>query len=90
MVIDKSVYVFLIVIVVLGMIAAIFRSKAGFIFKGILKVIAAGIIIYVFNLLIGKTVNFIVPLNIFNAAMLGILGIPGILLIFMMKYFIFP
>ena len=90
MVVDKSVSVFLIVIVILGLIVAIFKSKAGLILKGILKILAAGLIIYIFDILIGKAINFVVPLNILNAASLGILGIPGIVLIFFMKYIIYP
>lgn len=90
MVIDKSVAAFLIVIVILGLIVAIFRSKAGIILKGVLKVLAAGIFIYIFNILVGKSINFTVPLNIFNAASLGILGIPGIGLILFIKYLIYP
>ena len=90
LVVDKSVSVFLIVIVILGLIVAIFKSKAGLILKGILKILAAGLIIYIFDILIGKAINFVVPLNILNAASLGILGIPGIVLIFFMKYIIYP
>ena len=59
--------------------------------KTILKLIfnslLGGIIIYIINL-IGTTFNFHIGLNIITAIFVGILGIPGAIILIILKFFL--
>jgi inhibitor of the pro-sigma K processing machinery len=59
-------------------------------FKILLKLVAnsllGGLLIFVINL-IGSFWDFYIPLNLISAVCVGILGIPGVILIFVLTHF---
>ena len=57
------------------------------ILKLILNSILGGIIIYIINL-IGVAFNFHIGLNIITAIFVGILGIPGAIILIILKFFL--
>lgn len=54
---------------------------------GLFKIALGGIILFVFNS-IGGYYDFIIPINPVTAAMSGLLGIPGLVSLVLMKAFI--
>lgn len=44
-----------------------------------------GMVILLINLF-GQNIDFYIPLNIFSALIVGILGLPGVILIIILKY----
>lgn len=81
------------IIVYLGCIIFLFLIGKFFIipFKIIMKIIGnsilGGILIFIVNL-IGGMFNFHIGLNVVTAIVTGILGIPGVILLILLKLFI--
>ncbi|QCX33485.1 pro-sigmaK processing inhibitor BofA [Caloramator sp. E03] len=90
MVFDFNVVLYIFIIILLGIIVLALKFKSMSLIKGAFKIVFAGVCIFLFNFFIGKTVNFIIPLNIITASITGLLGVPGIALLFIMMYIIFP
>lgn len=86
--IDNGTLMFLIVVIVLAAAALALRSKFGGFVKLIFKVIFGGVFIFAFNIL-AKHFGVFIPLNIVTSSVVGLLQLPGLLLIFFMQYLIF-
>lgn len=87
---DFNVILYISLVILLALFALSLKFKSTAIIKGALKIAFAGICIYLFNLFIGKAINFTIPLNPVTAAVTGLLGIPGIFLVIIIMYAIYP
>uniref|UniRef100_UPI0037DDE29E pro-sigmaK processing inhibitor BofA family protein n=1 Tax=Methanobrevibacter smithii TaxID=2173 RepID=UPI0037DDE29E len=74
-------------IVVLWIIGKIFSVPLKALFKLIINSVLGGLLIFIINL-IGAVWNFHIGLNIVTAILVGILGIPGAVLLVILKLFI--
>jgi inhibitor of the pro-sigma K processing machinery len=74
-------------IVVLWIIGKIFSVPLKALFKLIINSVLGGLLIFIINL-IGAVWNFHIGLNIVTAILVGILGIPGAILLVILKLFI--
>ena len=74
-------------IVVLWIIGKIFSVPLKALFKLIINSVLGGLLIFIINL-IGVVWNFHIGLNIVTAILVGILGIPGAVLLVILKLFI--
>lgn len=83
----NSIIVYLGCIIFLFLIGKFFIIPLKIIMKIIGNSILGGILIYVVNL-IGGMFNFHIGLNVVTAIVTGILGIPGVILLILLKLFI--
>ena len=74
-------------IVVLWIIGKIFSVPLKALFKLIVNSILGGLLIFIINL-IGLAWEFHIGLNIVTAVLVGLLGIPGAVLLIILKLFI--
>ena len=74
-------------IIVLWIIGKIFSVPLKALFKLIVNSILGGLLIFIINL-IGAIWNFHIGLNIVTAILVGLLGIPGAVLLIVLKLFI--
>ena len=74
-------------IVVLWIIGKIFSVPLKALFKLIINSVLGGLLIFIINL-IGAVWNFHIGLNIVTAILEGVLGIPGAVLLVILKLFI--
>jgi inhibitor of the pro-sigma K processing machinery len=86
---DYNVFFYLFLVVLLATIAMSIKFKSSIIFKVMFRAVLGGLFIYVFNF-IGKNFDLIIPLNIGTALIAGMLELPGLAFIFIVKYIIFP
>ena len=75
-------------IIVLWIIGKIFSVPLKALFKLIINSVLGGLLIFIINL-IGAVWNFHIGLNIVTAILVGILGIPGAVLLVILKLFRF-
>lgn len=87
--IDQSIIYYLGVVVFLILLVLSMKLKNMIIFKILLKTAIGGLVIFAMNILLSLFQTGI-PLNLITSFLVGILGIPGILLIFLIKYVIYP
>ncbi len=80
----SSIIVFLGCIIFLFIIGKIFIIPLKSIFKLIANSVIGGLIIFIINL-IGGMFSFHIGLNFFTAIIIGILGIPGAILLIVLK-----
>ena len=72
-------------IIVLWIIGKIFSVPLKALFKLIINSVLGGLLIFIINL-IGAVWNFHIGLNIVTAILVGILGIPGAVLLVILKF----
>lgn len=73
--------------VALWVIGKIFSVPLKAIFKLILNSVIGGILIFIINT-IGTTWNFHIGLNVVTSVIVGLLGIPGAVLLIILKFFV--
>lgn len=83
----NSIIAFIACIFFIFIVGKIFILPLKTILKFILNSVAGGIIIFIINL-IGGLWNFHIGLNIFTSIIVGILGVPGTILVIMIKLLI--
>lgn len=83
----NSVITFLACIVFLFLFGRIFILPLKSIFKLILNSVLGGVLIYIINL-IGRAWGFSIGLNFFTSIFVGILGIPGAILLIILQLII--
>lgn len=74
-------------IVVLWIVGKIFSAPLKALFKLIVNSVLGGLLIFIINL-IGSAWGFHIGLNVVTAVLVGILGIPGAILLIILKLFI--
>ena len=74
-------------IVVLWIIGKIFSVPLKALFKLIVNSVLGGLLIFIINLL-GSAGGFHIGLNVVTAVLVGLLGIPGAILLIILKLFI--
>lgn len=74
-------------IAVLWIVGKIFSVPLKALFKLIVNSVLGGLLIFIINL-IGSTWEFHIGLNVVTAVLVGLLGIPGAVLIIVLKLFI--
>lgn len=83
----NSVISFIVCIIFIYIIGKIFVFPLKKILKLILNSVLGGFIIYLINL-IGSSFGFYIGINLFTAVFVGLLGIPGAILLVILKLFI--
>lgn len=83
----NSIIAFIACIFFIFIVGKIFILPLKTILKFILNSVVGGIIIFIINL-IGGLWNFHIGLNIFTSIIVGILGVPGTILVIMIKLLI--
>ena len=83
----NSIIAFIACIFFIFIVGKIFILPLKTIIKFILNSVVGGIIIFIINL-IGGFWNFHIGLNIFTSIIVGILGVPGTILVIMIKLLI--
>lgn len=86
---DNQVLLFIAAIIVLALISTALK-KGRLLFTIPIKFIVGGLMIYIINLLASKVVDFSIPLNPLTALIVGLLELPGLALVLMIKYLIYP
>lgn len=86
--IDFNMAIYLIVIFVLLTLVMVLKQGSLVLLKFAIKTVIGGILIFVFNI-VGQHLNFIIPLNFITSISVGVLGLPGIVLIALVEMFIF-
>ena len=81
---NENIIAFLASICVIFIIGRLFLVPLKKILKILLNSIIGGIILYIVNL-IGGTFNFYIGINMFTCIMVGILGVPGIICLIIIK-----
>ena len=71
-------------IILIFIFGRIFLWPLKMILKLALNSVIGGVLIFVFNL-IGASFNIMIPLNMLNAVIVGILGLPGAVLLLIFK-----
>lgn len=89
----QSALIYTGIVVVMFLLVISIRYKNNLLIKLVLKTIMGAVLIYAFNWGCGYLEKYInaditVPLNIFTAMCVGILQLPGVALIFIIKYII--
>ena len=82
-----NVFIILGCIVAFWIIGKVFSIPLKAIGKLILNSVLGGILIFIINL-IGQLFNFHIGLNVVTSLLVGILGIPGAILLIILKLFI--
>ncbi|WP_051004422.1 pro-sigmaK processing inhibitor BofA family protein [Caloramator australicus] len=87
--IDQSIIYYLGVVIFLILLVLSMKLKKLIIFKIILKTAIGGLIVFALNILL-NLFQTAIPLNLITSFLVGVLGIPGLLLIFLIKYIVYP
>jgi len=87
--IDQSIIYYLGVVIFLILLVLSMKLKNLIIFKIILKTAIGGLIVFAMNILL-NLFQTAIPLNLITSFLVGVLGIPGLLLIFLIKYVVYP
>ena len=83
----NAIITFLACVFVLFILGKIFMLPVKFIFKIILNSIIGGLLIFLINL-VGNSFDFHIGLNLFTAVFVGILGIPGAIVLVLIQLFL--
>ncbi len=86
---DTNILIYIAIVIILGAVSIITKNKRMYVFKIITRFILGAVFIYLFNLL-GGFIGVNIPLNPITALLTGLLEVPGFVLIFIIKYAIFP
>ncbi|SEG03095.1 inhibitor of the pro-sigma K processing machinery [Caloramator fervidus] len=86
---DSSMFYYLIVIAFLFVLIISMKLKNLLIFRLILKTAIGGVFIFILNLVL-NSFGFSIPLNLITSFFMGVLGLPGLALILLIKYVIYP
>ncbi|MDF2674707.1 MAG: pro-sigmaK processing inhibitor BofA [Clostridiales bacterium] len=86
---EFNMIVYILIVVILGTSAVMFKSKRGKVLGIVVRFILGGAFIYLFNL-IAKFVNVSLPLNPITALIIGFLEVPGFALLLILRYVIYP
>lgn len=86
---DTTMIIYILLVAVLGTSAVIFKNKRGRILGIIGRFILGAAFIYIFNLA-AKLINTSIPLNPLTALIIGLLEIPGLALVLILRYVIYP
>lgn len=81
---NSSLLIYVACIIFIFLIGKIFIVPIRKILKLILNSILGGVLIYIINI-VGAGFNFHIGLNIFTAIFVGVLGIPGSILLIILK-----
>ena len=73
-------------ILVLYVIGYLFLVPVKILFKLIINSVLGGLLIFVINM-IGSFWDFHIPLNLLSAICVGLLGIPGVVLLYLLTHF---
>ncbi|HEY9063130.1 MAG TPA: pro-sigmaK processing inhibitor BofA family protein [Pseudobacteroides sp.] len=84
----EMILAYMVGIIFLFFIGRIFLVPLKIILKLVYNCLLGAILLVAINF-IGKTFGFTIPLNIFSAALVGFLGIPGMLLLVALKLLYF-
>lgn len=87
--IDQSIIYYLGVVIFLILLVLSMKLKNLIIFKILLKTAIGGLIVFAMNILL-NLFQMTIPLNLITSFLVGVLGIPGLLLIFLIKYIVYP
>lgn len=82
-----SVIIYLACLIVICIVGKIFFVPLKSIFKLLVNSVLGGILIYIVNA-VGASFNFHIGLNWFTAIFAGILGIPGVIFLIVLKLII--
>lgn len=85
---DYNILVYILLIIFMFIFVMSIKNGRFIIFKWIFKTLIGAILVYGFNIL-GQNFNYTIPLNLITSISVGVLGIPGILLIVVMEWAIF-
>ena len=86
---DATIMIYILLVALLGISAVIFKNKRGKILGIIGRFIIGAAFIYIFNLA-AKLINTSIPLNPITALIIGLLEIPGLALVLILRYIIYP
>lgn len=86
---ELNMIVYIAIVVILGTSAVVFKSKRSKVLGVVVKFILGGAFLYIFNL-IGKLANVSLPLNPITALIIGLLEAPGLALLLILRYVIYP
>ena len=81
---NTSLIIYVACIIFIFLIGRIFVVPIKFILKMLINSVLGGLLIYIINV-IGTSFNFHIGLNVFTAAFIGILGIPGSICLVFLK-----
>ena len=81
---NENIIAFLASICVIFIVGRLFLVPLKKILKILLNSVIGGILLYILNL-IGGTFNFYIGINIFTCIMTGLLGVPGIICLIIVK-----
>ena len=84
---DQNIITFLACICFIFLIGRIFILPIKKVLKLVLNSILGGLLIYIINL-IGASFGFHIGLNLFTSVTVGILGIPGVVVLILIKLLI--
>ena len=83
----NSIIIYLACLIVLFIVGKIFYMPLKKIIRLLLNSILGGFLIYIVNI-IGSSFNFHIGLNVGTSIFVGILGVPGVLFLIILKLFI--
>ena len=83
----NSIIIYLACLIVLFIVGKIFYMPLKKIIRLLLNSILGGFLIYIVNV-IGSSFNFHIGLNVGTSIFVGILGVPGVLFLIILKLFI--
>jgi inhibitor of the pro-sigma K processing machinery len=91
----KSIIIYIAIIVGLFFLAMALKFKKSIAFKIVFRFLIGAVFIYVLNMGVGLLGNMVkvdltIPLNPVTAAAIGYLQVPGIVLVYLIKYIIYP
>lgn len=91
----KSIMIYIAIVVGLFLLAMALKFKKSIAFRMVLKFLIGAGFIYALNACIGLlgdnlNVDLTIPLNPMTAAAIGYLQVPGIVLVYLIKYVIYP
>jgi len=88
---DQTTVISILVLVAAIVVSVLYQvrnSLIQWVGKGMFQIVLGGLLLFVFNLL-GATFNLHIPLNLVTIGVAGLLGIPGIISLFVIKILIF-
>ena len=83
----NTIFIYLACLIVLFIIGRIFYLPLKHIFKLLLNSVIGGFLIYIVNI-VGESFNFHIGLNVGTAIFTGMLGIPGVVVLILLKLLI--
>ncbi|GFR35552.1 pro-sigmaK processing inhibitor BofA family protein [Thermobrachium celere] len=86
--VDFNVVIYVLIIFLMFIFVMALKERGLLLLKIIFKTVLGAVIIFLINF-IGQKFNISIPLNIWTSACVGMLGIPGILVLALMKWAIF-